>query len=166
MSSKDLCSVIEKKNTNWYIVLSKYKIFYDFDENIFSKLDIFTTKYENNQTNINIRDTKLVDTLQSLSISPIVHNSEKCDPILYKPEVSQGYPEVTREQSEYPISQKLKSNILELNLEYENILNNKPTLKILKSFIQKMNKIHLKNVKVSGTKDILIERIKKEFNLN
>ena len=139
--------LIEKKNTNWYIVLSKYKMFYDFDKNLFSKLDIYKTKTESNETVVNTQEKELIDTLQLLSISP------------KKPSVCNTLDTLDNQDT----FKKLKSDV---HSEYENILNNKPTIKILKSFIEKMNKIHLKNVKISGTKDVLIERIKKEFNLN
>lgn len=43
------------------------------------------------------------------------------------------------------------------------ILNNKPTIKILKEYIESLNNTYSINIKVSGTKDILIERIKKEI---
>jgi hypothetical protein len=164
--------LIEKKNTNWYIVLSKYKIFYTFDQNLFSKLDSYQTKTESNQISDSVVDTQekeLSDTLQSLSISPnksIVSNTlDTLDPDSVRPCIPtpSGPGQTCIKQDTLETSKKLTSDV---HSEYNDILNNKPTIKILKSFIEKMNKIHLKNVKLSGTKDVLIERIKKEFNLN
>ena len=43
------------------------------------------------------------------------------------------------------------------------ILDNKPTIKILKEYIENINNTYSRNIKLSGTKDILIERIKKEL---
>jgi len=148
-------------------------MFYTFDQNLFSKLDIYQTKTESNQISdsattsvLDTQEKELSDTLQSLSISPqkpIVSNTLDPVSVLTCTPTPFGPGQASIKQDTLETSKKLTSDV---HSEYNDILNNKPTIKILKSFIEKMNKIHLKNVKISGTKDVLIERIKKEFNLN
>ena len=165
-----------KEITNWYIILQNYKLYYTINENTFDNLK-HLKNLSNEVTPPPIQEQKVptpspevhvpsqeVPTAPVPAPSPEVPSPEVHvprpevhvpSPEVPSPEVHVPSPEVHVPSPEVPkdtISDEMKNEIL-------TILNSKTTIKILKECILKINITYSKNIKLSGNKDELIERL-------
>ena len=157
---------IEKTFTNWYISLYKHQVFFPENKlNLLNYTNINNVIYakDNNKSPTNT-PPPLAETLaiQPQVVKPqVVEPQEVVQPLeVVEPQVVE--PQVVKQQVVKPqvvvetISKELKDELIL-------ILDNKPTIKILKMAIEKINKSYSKSIKTSGNKELLIQRIKLEL---
>jgi hypothetical protein len=138
---------IEVTYTNYYIVLYKYKFFFNYDKNYFVKLNITEVKNEETPQKLIQEPTKELETLVSqLSITEKQPIEQSIEQPIEQPVEKQI------ENEENLVSASLKTTLL-------TTLNNKITLKILKESILLINQTLNKNIKTTGSKEVLIERV-------
>ena len=183
-NDQDSNKYIEKTVVNWYVALYKYNIF--FPE---SKLELFKHVITQQQESTNeqpvesIEDNKENVQLVVESDSNKQHFkkriSKRTSPVLdsnsqnVNKQKSKSPSPILDSNSQNVKKQKSKSpscspvNLEKISEESKkeliSMLDNKPTLEILKTFIKKINKQYSKTIKITGTKDVLIQRIKLEL---